>query len=145
MFNYLCMSYEKFHTCSTFLCGLWSRGQHAEVWYSNAMLLLSCACYVLWKCSESVMDVWGVCYGCVTDVWGMCYGCVRDVMDALGMGYGCVKDVCVMDEWWIFYIYCVSCILNGIVIVILWLFCDIIVMVIFVICFSGLFKWPINL
>ena len=28
-------------------------------------------------------------------------------------------DVCVMDEWWVFYIYCVSCIVNGIVIVIL--------------------------
>ena len=29
-----------------------------------------------------------------------------------------VKDVCVMDEWWIFYIYCISCIVKGIVIVI---------------------------
>ena len=31
--------------------------------------------------------------------------------------YGCVKDVCVMDEW-IFYIYCVICIVLGIVIVV---------------------------
>ena len=71
---------------------------------------------VLWKCYESVMKVLWMCYGCVMDVWGMlwmCEGC-----------YGCVKDVCVMDEWWIFYIT---------------------VMLIFVFCFSGFFKWPIKI
>ena len=109
-----------------------------DVWYECVMDVLwkcyGCVMKVLWKCYESVMDVLRMCYGCVRyvmDVWGMlwmceeCYGCVRNVMDVWGMllmcevYYGCVKDVCVMDEWWIFYIYCVSCIINGIVIVIL--------------------------
>ena len=35
---------------------------------------------------------------------------------------------------------CVNCIVTGILIVILQLFCDIIVMLIFVFCFSGLFN-----
>ena len=66
---------------------------------------------VLWKCYESVMKVLWKCYESVMDVWGMLWMCE--------VCYGCVKDVCVMDEWRIFYIYCVSCIVNGIVIVIL--------------------------
>ena len=50
----------------------------------------------------------------------MCEGCV---MDALGMCYGCV-----------------SCIVNGIVSVMLLLFCDKIVLLNFVFCFPGLFN-----
>ena len=107
------------------------------------MMIFQCYCYyvccVLWMCYECVMDVLWMCYECVMNVLWMCYesvmrvlwecygcyGCVRYVMDVWGMlwmcevCYGCVKDVCVMDEWWIFYIYCVSCIVNGTVIVIL--------------------------
>ena len=67
-----------------------------------------CVMNVLWMCYESVMRVLWKCYENVLDVLWMCEVC-----------YGCVKDVCVMDEWWVFYIYCVSCIVNGIVIVIL--------------------------
>ena len=90
-----------------------------------------CGCYecvmnVLWMCDEYVMNVFWMCHGCVMNVLWMCYGCVRDVLwmcegcyGCIGDCYGCVKDVCVMDEWWIFYIYRVSCIVNGIVIVIL--------------------------
>ena len=103
---------------------LWER-------YESVMKVLW-KCYesvmkVLWKCYESVMKVLWVCYGCVMGVLWMCevcYGCVRYVMDVWGMlwmcevCYGRVKDVCVMDEWWIFYIYCISCIVKGIVIVI---------------------------
>ena len=74
---------------------------------------------VLWERYESVMDVLWMCYGCVIDVLWMCYGCVMGVLWMCEVCYGRVKDVCVMDEWWIFYIYCVSCIVNGIVIVIL--------------------------
>ena len=103
-----------------------------DVWYE-------CVMDVLWKCYESVMRVLWMCYGCVMYVLWMRYGCVMDVLRMCEASYvcvryvmdvwsmlwmcevccGCVKDVCVMDEWWIFYIYCVSCIVNGIVIVIL--------------------------
>ena len=74
---------------------------------------------VLWERYESVMKVLWMCYGCVIDLLWMCYGCVMGVLWMCEVCYGRVKDVCVMDEWWIFYIYCVSCIVNGIVIVIL--------------------------
>ena len=70
-----------------------------------------CVMNVLWECYESAMKVLWMCYGCVMDVWGMLWMCE--------VCYWCVKDVCMMDEWWIFYIYCVSCIVNCIVIVIL--------------------------
>ena len=88
----------------------------------------------LWERYESVMKVLWKCYGCVMGVLWVCYGCVRYVMDVWGMlwmcevCYGCVKDVCVMDEWWICYIYCVSCIVKGIVIVIFVVVCDLTVM-----------------
>ena len=75
--------------------------------YEGVMKVL----WVLWERYESVMKVLWMCYGCVMDVWGMLWMCE--------VCYGCVKDVCVMDTWWIFYIYCVSCIVNGTVIVIL--------------------------
>ena len=88
--------------------------QHAEVWYSNAMLFLLCLlcvmnvlwmCFecvmkVLWKCYESVMNVLWMCYGCVMDVLQMCYGCV---MDVLWMCYGCMRDGWIMD---ILYLLC---------------------------------------
>ena len=75
-----------------------------------------CVMNVLWECYESVMKALWRCYESVMKVLWKCYGCV---MAVLWLCYGCVKNVCVMDEWWIFHIYCVSCISNGIVIVIL--------------------------
>ena len=100
------------------------------------VLCLLCVMNVLWLCYECVMNVlwmicvmnvlwmcygWYVlwmCYGSVMNVLYMCYGCVRDVL-WIHWGLLLVKDVCVMDEWWIFYIYWVNCIGTGILIVIL--------------------------
>ena len=45
---------------------------------------------------------------------------------------------CVMDEWWILYINCVSCIVNVIIIVIWYLFCYVIFILNFVFWFPGL-------
>ena len=73
---------------------------------------------VLWKCYGSVMEVLWMCYGCVMGVLWVWYRCVMGVLWMCEVCYGRVKDVCVMDEWWIFYIYCVSCIVNSIVIMI---------------------------
>ena len=93
------------------------------VCYESVMKVLwmcyGCVMNVLWKCYESVMRALWKCYESVMNVLWMCYGCVMGVLWMCEVCYGRVKDVCVMDEWWIFYIYCVSCIVNGIVIVIL--------------------------
>ena len=62
-------------------------------------------------CYVCGVDVLWIGHGWVMDVLWMCHGCVRD---ALGM-----PDVCVMDEWRMLYVYCVSCRVNCIVIVIL--------------------------
>ena len=86
-----------------------------------------CVMNVLWECYESVMKVSWKRYESVMKVLWMCYGCVMDVWGMLWISegcYGCVKDVCIMDEWWIFYIT---------------------VMLIFVFCFSWFFKWPIKI
>ena len=100
-----------------------SATRRGKIFQCNVIVIMFVVCYecvvkVLWKCNESVMNVLWMCYECVMDGLWLCEGCVRDVW---GMDWGCVKDVCVMDECWIFYIYCVRCIVNGIVIVILWL------------------------
>ena len=112
--NVLWMCYESVMSVMSVMRVLWECYECYER-YESVMK-------VLWRCYEGDMDVLWMCYGCVMGVLWVCYGCVMDVWGMLWMCevcYGCVKDVCVMDEWWIFYIYCVSCIVNGIVIVIL--------------------------
>ena len=121
--------------------------QHAEVWYSNAMLLLLCllcVMNVLWMCYESVMRVLWECYESVMKVLWMCYGCV---MDVLWMCYGCVMDVLCMRHGWMMDILYLLCKLyckwycNCDIVVV----CNLTVMLIFVFCFSGLFKWPLKI
>ena len=106
------------------------------IFQCSAIVVMSAVCYecvvsVLWMCYECIMNV----YGYVMDMLWMCYGCIMDVL-------GIVRNVLRMYAWWIFYIYCVNCIVNGIVIVILWLYCDETVILIIVFCFSGIFIWP---
>ena len=97
-----------------------------------------CVMHVLWMCDGCVMNVWWMCYecvmdvswtcaGCVMNVWWMCYKCV---MGVLWMCDGCVmdvKDVLLMCEGYVMDALgmcygCVSCIVNGIVSVMLLLF-----------------------
>ena len=86
-------------------------------------------CYgCIGDCQECVMDALGIVRNVLWMHWGllgMCYGCMRDGW-MMGILYLLCKLYC---EW-----YC-----NCDIVV-----CDIIVMLIFVFCFSGLFIWPIK-
>ena len=107
-----------------------------------------CVMGVLWMCYGCVMGVSWVCHGCVMGVSWMCHGCVMDVswmchgcvMDVSWMCYGCMRDGWMMDILYLLCnLYCKWYCNCNIVVV-----CDITVMLIFVFCFSGLFKMTIK-